>query len=163
MKSNSGGGFLDGTWLEEEWFEMREVICRFKKFARRRGIKVVERRGISGGCMRFRPSFAIYVRRDTKDANIVGLLIHEFVHFELGHRGTANNEEYAREEIEACMVEHIVLWMFRLVPDPTDYIYRHAFWIPDLYRKAWSIALQLKDDVFYYGRQPKNHAQLMGR
>lgn len=154
--------YWDAIWLEKDWYEMRDVIHRFKGFMRRRGVKVVERPNTNGGCMRSEPGYVIHVKYNTTDVNKMGMLVHEFAHFELGHRARPSNEEYAKHEIEACLVTHIVLWMFSFTSlDPEDYIFRHAFWIPELYRKAYGIASQLKDEVFQYGRRPKNHWQLM--
>lgn len=152
----------EGTWIEEEWFEYSEIIIRFRSFLKKRGIKTVFRRNMSGATMRMNGSYTISVKRGATDTSKIGMLIHEFSHFELGHRGTKSNEEYARQEIEACLVEHVVLWMFKFAPDPEDYIFRHAFWLPDIYGKAWNIASQLKNEVFLYGRKPRNHRQLIG-
>ncbi len=153
----------EGTWLDEDWYEHCEIILRFKPFLNKRGIKLTFHKNRTGAFMRMIPEYRITIRRGARDTSKISMLIHEFVHFELGHRGTQSNEEYAKQEIEACFVEHIVLWMFLFHPDPEDYIFRHAFWIPDLYRKAYRIARQLKDEVFRYGKLPANHKRLMGK
>ena len=150
---------MDGTWLDSEWYELCDTLHSFKELLWRRCISVVERKGYNGGGMRTVPRYCITIRRDASDAQKLFYLIHEFVHFELGHRDI-HAESYATEEVEAYMVGHIVSYMFYLGDEHQDGIYIHSFWLPGIYRKAYSIASQLLS-IFPRGRIPANHNALM--
>lgn len=146
---------MEGTWLDSEWYELCDAIWRFKELLRRRGIRVVERVGYNGGSLRIKPRYCIYIRRNDSDAAKLVYLIHEFVHFELGHRGAGDESRpMEAEEIEAHLVSHVVNWMFYLEIKPGDCIYEHTFAVPSIYNKGYQIGSQLfLQGVFDRGRR----------
>ena len=163
MKKDTTKKGTDGTWLDYEWYELCDTVYRFKQFLRKRGIVVVERAGFNGGSLRTEGEFRITIRRDASDGAKLVYLIHEFVHIELGHRDAGNNSVYPAEEVEACLVSHIVNGIFYLTIIPTDYIYQHSYWISGVYSKAYQIATQLREDVFEEGELPSNHKTLLAQ
>jgi hypothetical protein len=151
---------MDGTWLEEEWYELCDTVYAFKQLLGQRGIVVTERKDFNGGELKLSPRYRIRIRRDASDPEKLVYLIHEFVHFELGHREDRSQGGRASGEIEACLVAHIVNWMFYLKCSNDTYICEQSWWMPGIYRKAYGIACQLLQ-IFPNGRIPANHNTLM--
>ena len=146
------------SWLQEEWYDLHDDLHRFKEMLNKRGITVIEKRNIDGGTIKMTPQYRIYIRANAQDAEKLFYLIHEFTHFELGHRETKN---LAKDEIEACLVSYIVSEIFHLKEKPSNYIYSHAYWLPGIYKKAYRIASQLREHVFDSGILPSNHDLLL--
>ena len=148
----------DNSWLKEEWYELHDDLHRFKEMLKKRAIAVIEKGNLNGAIIKTTPQYRIYIKRNASDAKKLFYLIHEFTHFELGHRETRN---CAVNEVEACFVSYIVGVIFHLKEKPENYIYEHAYWLPGIYKKAYGIAAQLREHVFTIGALPANHDELL--
>lgn len=142
----------ENSWLDPDWFDddLYQTYHALKGMLIRRGFKISERKRLRSGyaaILQTEGELKILILGNSHIYKKLEYLIHEFCHYELGHRdmkrSVENAGQAAMNEIECCFVTEVVytsLGMRRIQP---IYIYKFPVWVEEYRKNAVPIAAQI--------------------
>lgn len=135
----------DDTWLDADWFddESYQIYDNLKGMLIGRGFKFYERRNIRVPTICTQSGLGIWLFRNHEIADRIHMLIHEFCHFELGHRESKHVELMAEQEIDCCLVTHVVCMSLGMYRPRFEYIYEFPARVAFYRDRAIRIAVQI--------------------
>ena len=142
----------DNCWLDPDWFDdvWYRVYDNLKAMLVKRGFRVYDRKRLAhslSGMLKTEGELSISILRDRVIFDMIANLIHEFCHYELGHREMEYTEENgelaAKNEIECLLVTEVICQSLGITRLHEVYIYRFPIRITRYVEKAIPIAAQV--------------------